>query len=126
MVKIWGYRVELGEVEACLLELPDTEQAVVVKRPGTGSGDSSLVAFMLRSSTISLPTDPSNTNTSNNSLSEEEQELAAKEIRLAISHCKKNLPAYMVPKEIIFLSEMPTNNTGKVDRLHLEKIATET
>jgi len=47
MVKIWGYRVELGEIEACLLELPDIKQVAVVKRPSTATSGDALIAFVL-------------------------------------------------------------------------------
>lgn len=123
MVKIWGYRVELGEVEACLLELPDTEQVIVVKRSGKDTNNSILVAFILRSSSIGLPLEKSDLSNLHTHQSDKEREVVSQDIRQAISHCKNNLPAYMVPKEIIFLNEIPTNHTGKVDRWRLEKIA---
>ncbi len=122
MVKIWGYRVELGEVEACLLELAFIDQAVVIKRSGKSAAGDELVAFILNLKN-SDKSASEKANADGCALADDESEID--EIRLAISHCKKNLPPYMVPKEIKQLAEIPTNNTGKVDRLRLENLAAE-
>ncbi len=108
MVKIWGYRVELGEIEACLLELPDVKQVAVVKRPSTDTSGDALIAFVLCTEDSDLF---------------ESQSSDCK--RRLFDHCKSGLPAYMVPREIRMLDIMPLNSTGKTDRLALEKIALE-
>ena len=34
---------------------------------------------------------------------------------------RKKLPAYMIPKEIISIKQIPINKNGKIDRLELAK-----
>lgn len=106
MVKIWGYRVELGEIESCLRELDDVAQAAVVKRHKSASEGDTLIAFVSMREGITA-----NTENASKAFSKE-----------AFAQCKQNLPAYMVPKKINILEELPLNGTGKIDRLRLEKL----
>jgi amino acid adenylation domain-containing protein len=39
-----------------------------------------------------------------------------------VESLKKNIPKYMIPKNFICIKEMPMNNNGKIDRLHLKKL----
>ncbi|HLF04001.1 MAG TPA: amino acid adenylation domain-containing protein [Dehalococcoidia bacterium] len=90
-VKIRGMRIELGEVEAALVQHPEVKQAVarVLDR---GAGDRVLVAYVV----ASRPPPP-----------------AAGDLR---GFVKTKLPDYMVPSSFIFLDAMPLNPNGKVDR----------
>ncbi len=107
MVKIWGYRVELGEIESCLRELDNVTQAAVVKRQKPASGGEELVAFVSLQHNIA-----DNDESASNVFSKK-----------AFAHCKNNLPPYMVPRKISILEILPLNGTGKIDRLQLEKLA---
>ena len=40
-----------------------------------------------------------------------------------LKELKLNLPAYMIPKKVIYLQEFPLNSNGKIDRKQLIKIA---
>jgi amino acid adenylation domain-containing protein len=86
-VKVRGYRVELGEIRAALLEHPGVDEAVVVphRQP---SGDTALAAYLVGAAAPA--------------------ELAA--------HAAALLPDYMVPGSITVLEAMPLNANGKVDR----------
>jgi amino acid adenylation domain-containing protein len=42
-----------------------------------------------------------------------------------LTQCKMHLPSYMIPKRILFLSAMPLNANGKIDRNALHRHATE-
>ncbi|MGX9226025.1 AMP-binding enzyme [Streptomyces albus] len=88
MVKLNGYRLELGEIEAAALRHPGIQDAAVVVR-GTG-GDARLVLhYTLR-------------------------EGAAPPGLLALKqHCARHLPAYMVPHSAVRLERMPRNANGK-------------
>ena len=88
-IKIQGYRVELGEVEAALREEANVEHAIAIGWPVTPSGADGLVAFV---AVDSLDT---------------EKLLAA---------LRKRLPPYMHVREVRCLLEMPLNANGKVDR----------
>ena len=88
-IKIRGHRVELGEVESTLLEVPGVESAAAVGWPTTASGASGIAAFV----------------------SGEGVEAAS--IR---SSLLSKLQGYAVPQTIRVLRRMPLNANGKVDR----------
>ncbi|MFH8559489.1 amino acid adenylation domain-containing protein [Streptomyces sp. NPDC017988] len=87
-VKVRGYRVELGEIEAVLRARPGVGDAVVVAVAGHG-GETVLEAVC----TGSGP-DPDD---------------LARALRA-------RLPAYMVPRGIAVFAELPLNDNGKIDR----------
>ncbi|MGE5343976.1 MAG: non-ribosomal peptide synthase/polyketide synthase [Candidatus Omnitrophota bacterium] len=87
-VKIRGFRIEPGEIEACLLELPDVKDVLVIPWEH-GPGESSLCAYV-------VPCGPFSPD-------------AAREYVL------KALPDYMVPSYFIALEKIPLNPNGKVD-----------
>jgi len=90
-VKLRGYRVEPGEVEALLRRHPGVREAVAVVREDT-PGVRRLVAYVVAAGGEDCPAD------------ELAGLLAAK------------LPAFMVPGAFVFLAEMPKNAHGKVNR----------
>jgi len=100
MVKIRGYRVELGEVEAALYQHPSIGEAAVLTVPDELLG-SRLHAVVSA--------------TGNGSLTREE----------VIDHCRRWLPSYMVPDVVEFRTALPRTSTGKVDRAGLAGLAAE-
>ena len=49
--------------------------------------------------------------------------LETEELRKKIVfHCEKTIPEYMVPKDIIFIREIPLNSSKKPDLIALEQI----
>ncbi len=96
-LKVRGFRVELGEVEAALLLHPQVRATAVIAR-GTGSGRH-LVAHV-------VPVSP--------------DELPVGEVR---GHLAALLPEYMMPAAFVLRDALPMNPTGKVDR---EALAAET
>jgi amino acid adenylation domain-containing protein len=95
-VKVRGYRIELGEIEAALARHAAVRQGVVVAR-GELPDARQLVAYVvLHEHHTQVP--------------------SGRELREFIA---ENLPAYMVPAAIVFLSELPLTPSGKVDRLAL-------
>ncbi|GAA0730992.1 AMP-binding protein [Dactylosporangium roseum] len=99
-VQVRGNRVELGEVEGTLGNLPGVDMAVVVAvaRP---SGDRALVAYV-------VPTRP----------------WPDFDQAKAVEFCARELPAYMVPRRIDVVSELPLTANGKVNRELLRRRAT--
>ncbi len=89
-VKVQGFRIEPGEVEAALVALPAVREAAVVAR-GEGE-DRHLAAFMVP---------------------EPGQVPAAAELREALAG---QLPRHMVPGTFTLLKELPQTPNGKVDR----------
>ena len=90
-VKIRGQRVELGEVEAVLMEHGAVAQAAVLAM-GEGRDDRHLIAFVAPA---------------------EEQVLDRERL---LAHLRSKLPDYLVPKTITLLDKLPVSPNGKVDR----------
>jgi amino acid adenylation domain-containing protein len=90
-VKVRGYRVELGEIEATLAQHPDVQQAVVVARKDP-SGADTLAAYV-----IPKPG----------------RAPAADALR---GHLRVALPDYMVPAAFVVMDAFPLTPNGKVDR----------
>jgi amino acid adenylation domain-containing protein len=94
MVKVRGYRVELGEVEATLYRHPAIREAAVLPVPDE------LLGSRLRA--VVTADGGSNLTREN-----------------VLDHCRRWLPSYMVPDIVEFREEMPRTSTGKVDRAGL-------
>ncbi len=91
-VKVRGYRVELGEVEAALATLPELSQVAAAVRTDA-HGQPRLVAYYV----AQAPCDGA-------------------AVRKALA---TRLPAYMVPDAIVRLAALPRTRTGKLDRAAL-------
>ena len=98
-IKIQGYRVELGEVEAVLREEAGVDVAIAVGWPMTASGADGIVGF----------------------LGAERADLASIRERVVT-----RLPPYMHPSELRLVAEFPLNANGKVDRKALLSALSET
>jgi amino acid adenylation domain-containing protein len=97
MVKIRGYRVELGEVEAALYRHPAVREAAVVPVPDELLG-SRLRAVVAVDDAASLTHEA------------------------LLDHCRQWLPTYMVPDIAEFREALPRTSTGKVDRTRLARV----
>jgi amino acid adenylation domain-containing protein len=93
-VKVRGYRVELGEIEANLLTLPGVARAVAMAREDR-PGDVRLVAYVV---------------------AQPGQELNEAALR---AHVATILPEYFVPQHFLVLPQIPLLPNGKVDRKSL-------
>jgi amino acid adenylation domain-containing protein len=87
-VKIRGFRVEMGEIEARLLEHPQVRETVVVARED--AGDRRLVAYYTGDAALGV------------------EQLSA--------HLSEVLPKHMVPAAYVRLEALPLTPHGKVDR----------
>ncbi|MEY4544399.1 MAG: pyoverdine synthetase [Pseudomonadota bacterium] len=95
-VKVRGHRIELGEVEARLRELPGVQQAVVVVRD-VGRARI-LVGYVVGSPVVGSP-------------------VAADELpRQLREQLASLLPPYMVPSQMVVLDRLPVTPSGKIDR----------
>ena len=91
-VKLRGYRVELGEIEAVLGMHPGVNGCLVLVHQQTEAGNPQLVAYVVARSGYH----PSS------------EEL--------ISYARTQLPEVMVPTAVVMLSAMPRTEHGKIDR----------
>ncbi|HEY0022714.1 MAG TPA: amino acid adenylation domain-containing protein [Longimicrobium sp.] len=104
-VKVRGFRVELGEIEAALASHPAVREAAVAAR-GTDAGDGRLAAYWVPSDETADGPD-------------------AAAFR---AHLKALLPEYMVPSAYVRLERLPLTANGKLDRRALpepEPVATD-
>ncbi|MFK7897263.1 MAG: amino acid adenylation domain-containing protein [Myxococcota bacterium] len=94
-IKIQGYRVELGEIEAAMREEASVEVAIALGWPVTAAGADSVAVF----------------------ISDADADLADLKKR-----AKARLPSYMAPRAIHHIDAFPLNSNGKVDRNALLEI----
>ena len=98
-VKVRGFRIEPGEVEAVLASCPGVVRAVVTVREDT-PGERRLAAYLTPAAGDGQ--DPG-------------QDLGVL-AEAAREHAAARLPEYMVPAAIVVLPELPLTPGGKVDR----------
>ncbi|MGX7670452.1 amino acid adenylation domain-containing protein [Plantactinospora sp. DSM 117369] len=94
-VKVRGFRVEPGEVQAALAGHPDVRSAVVLA-PVDPYGTRRLVGYVEPSAPVTEP------------------ELTG--------YLRERLPGFMVPSRIAVLDRLPLGPTGKVDRAALPEV----
>ncbi|MDX3232393.1 amino acid adenylation domain-containing protein [Streptomyces sp. ME19-01-6] len=114
-VKVRGFRIEPGEVEAALVSHPRVAQAVVVTREAAGAagtgGSRQLVGYVV----------PAGADEAGFGDVEDLRDfdfdlgagLSANELRRFLS---ERLPEFMVPSAFVVLGRLPLTSSGKVDR----------
>lgn len=90
-VKIRGFRVELGEVEAALLEMRDLKEVVCTSFVDA-SGQRALVAYVVRDGGERI------------------------DLQRVRAHLGSRVPDFMVPSYVVELGALPLSANGKVDR----------
>jgi len=97
-VKVRGFRVELGEIEAVLTNQVEVAESAVLAHKNE-QGDNRLTAYVVLQKSLSC----------SNLLTETDIK----------ERVKAELPAYMVPSSVILLDKMPLNAADKIDRQRL-------
>jgi amino acid adenylation domain-containing protein/non-ribosomal peptide synthase protein (TIGR01720 family) len=112
-VKVLGFRIEPGEIEAAMLAYPGVEQAVVVAREGRGtSRDAQLVGYLVPVGAE----DSSDAETIDDVDVDLTAGVSIAELRTFVS---RRLPAYMVPAAFVVLDRLPLTANRKLDRAAL-------
>ena len=98
MVKRRGYRVELGEIEACLYRHANVREAAVVAVPDEREGTKIIAHLATR----------------------DERRISLIELK---QFCSKQLPLYFVPDLFQFHAALPKTSTDKIDYQRLQALA---
>ena len=93
-VKVRGFRMELGDIESCMMQLDEIVQSVVTVQDKE-TGDPKIVAYIIP---------------------KENSEIKLKEIRRFL---RTKLPDYMVPNYIVKIDKLPLTQNGKLDKSKL-------
>lgn len=96
-VKVRGFRIEIGEVEAALRSHGGVNDAAVIVGSAPGDG-THLVGFVTPRSDGVMPDDVKD-------------------------HLRRRLPAYMVPAHLHVVESFPRTTSGKTDRKQLSSLA---
>jgi acyl-CoA synthetase (AMP-forming)/AMP-acid ligase II/acyl carrier protein len=92
-IKLRGFRIEPGEVEAALHAYPGLDASLVMLHQDEATGDRRLIAY------LAFDVPPSRT------------------VELDVrNHLRPLLPSYMIPSVFMVLDRLPLNANGKVDR----------
>jgi acyl-CoA synthetase (AMP-forming)/AMP-acid ligase II len=100
LIKTRGEKVSPVEIENVVYKIPSIKEVAVIGIPDEILGES-IIAFITTHGDILL----------------DEKEVLKK--------CSANLEIFMVPQKIIFFEEMPKNYNGKIDKMRLKAIITE-
>ena len=99
-VKVFGHRIELQEIEHAIRDATESDMAVCVPWPIVDGAAQGLVGFVAGA----------------------KQGFDESSV---LKSCESVMPEYMVPKRIHFLSSLPLNTNGKVDRVKLANMLQE-
>jgi acyl-coenzyme A synthetase/AMP-(fatty) acid ligase len=91
MIKVRGFRVELGEIETVLASCPGVLEAIAVPVPDASAGNRLVASVVPRSG----------------------EQVNAPDLR---AYCSRFLPTYMVPEQIEIRATLIRTSTGKADR----------
>jgi len=97
MIKSGSHRIAPKEIEDIISQLPVIHEVAVVGCEDEILGEKIVAFSVLKDDAI----------------------LSQKEI---IRHCRRNLPAFKVPHEIVFLSELPKTVSGKTQKMVLKNV----
>jgi acyl-CoA synthetase (AMP-forming)/AMP-acid ligase II len=97
MIKSGGNRVSSKEIEDVIAEIPEVVEVAVVGTPHELLGEA-ITAFIVPMPGCNFTTE------------------------LVLAHCRRRLPQYKLPEELVLLQSMPHNSSGKVLKSKLKEL----
>jgi long-chain acyl-CoA synthetase len=97
MILVSGFNVYPNEIEDVVMMHPGVLEVAAVGKPNKNSGESVMIYVVKKTSDLT------------------EEDL--------MRHCRENLTAYKMPREIEFMAELPKSNVGKILRRELRERA---
>ncbi|WP_162183659.1 amino acid adenylation domain-containing protein [Wocania ichthyoenteri] len=97
-IKFRGYRIEIDEIENILIKNEAVIEVAVVLTESSNNKEKELSATVLL---------------------HKDMHISLEDLK---THCKKHLPIYAVPTNILILKTFPRTSSGKIDRKKIEKI----
>ena len=94
-VKLRGYRIALGEIEAALSQHPAVRESVVIVREESASQEKHLVGYVVAA------------------------EIEGRSSEVLRRYLQEKLPDCMIPTSIVLLDALPLSPNGKMDRQRL-------
>jgi acyl carrier protein len=112
-VKVRGFRIEPGEIEAALRQHPQVQMAAVVARadqpPASGYPERRLVAYV-------VPTEDEGRRTKDEDADSSLALRLSSFVQEVRDHLRQTLPDYMLPSAFVVLDALPLTPQGKLDR----------
>jgi len=97
-IKPTGHRIACKQIEDHLVDIPDVVEAAVIGIPDDVFGEAVKAFVSLRRGATIGESD-------------------------VVAHCRKVMPPYMVPREVVVMKSLPKNSSGKLDKMSLKKDA---
>ena len=107
-VKVRGFRVELGEIEAAITMHPAVDQAVVLPRTDD-TGQKRLIGYL-------VPVAEPHAEQTEASLQGFTGDVGGDFPAILREHLRARLPSWMIPGAFVVLEQLPLTPTGKIDR----------
>ena len=93
MILVSGFNVYPNEIEEVVMTHPGVLEVAALGKPSSSSGE--MVRIFVVKKTPALTAE------------------------MLIEHCRENLTAYKIPREVVFMAELPKSNVGKILRREL-------
>ncbi len=100
LIKSGSHRISPKEIEDTIMELPGVHETAVIGLPDAILGEKIVAAISLQQGSDLAP-------------------------KTVIGHCRRLLPPFKVPHEVVFVDELPKSPTGKIQSAELQALLTE-
>lgn len=97
LVIVSGFNVYPNEVEAVLAEHPDVVEVAVIGVPDEQTGEAVRAVVASRNPSLTA--------------------------EMLIAHCRERLTGYKIPRQVVFMEQLPKSTVGKILRAELRKLA---